>query len=247
MPLVVESPTVEERPSTWPPPAPESGSHPGDERFALLRELGERSLDIKAALAGLGIAEADTPPPAAPQAPAVRPSAQIVPLADRITGKDITYDAIVDLMLLSPPGTTQGAIARQIGYSQSWLSRIIASDAFQTRLAERLEKDVEPERRAIYKARFAGIEEEARGILLLSLKKLSARLEDPTGVPDELIIKGGAMTSKLLGYGARTLARDPPSEVHMHLHLERLANNLRSLNRAPVASEAEIIEEKPAL
>jgi hypothetical protein len=153
------------------------------------------------------------------------------PLAQRITGKTLGYDELVDMLLLSPPGETQGALARRVGYSQSWLSRIIASDAFQARLAARIEKDVEPERREAMRLRFAGIEEEARGILLASLQKLAMRLEDPAGVPEELLIKSATMSSKMLGYGARV--EQPPAKVEMHVHLEELAGNLRRLNGSP--------------
>lgn len=156
----------------------------------------------------------------------------LVPAA-RITGKMLSYDQICDALLLSPPGETQGALARKLGYSQSWLSRIIASDAFQAKLAQRIEKDIEPERRETMRLRFASIEEEARGILLASLNKLAARLEDPAGVPDDLVVKSASMTSKLLGYGARQEPTHPP--VNLHFHLEQLAQNVRNLNKAPSA------------
>jgi hypothetical protein len=157
--------------------------------------------------------------------------------AERIGARAMSYDQLVDIFLLSPPGETQRALARRVGYSESWLSRIIASDAFQSRLAERIEKDVEPERREAMKLRFASIEEEARGILLGSLQKLAAKLDDPAGVPDQLMVKSIEVTSRLLGYGARN---DPPApRVEMHLHLEQLAQNLRNLNGAP---KADVIE-----
>jgi hypothetical protein len=154
---------------------------------------------------------------------------------ERISGKSLGYDQLVDILLMSPPGETQRALARRVGYSESWLSRIIASDAFQARLAERIEKDIEPERREAFKLRFASIEEQARGLLLDSLQKLTARLEDPAGVPDQLVVKTVEVTSKLLGYGART--EQPATRVEMYVHLEQLANNVRKLNRAPINGE----------
>lgn len=156
--------------------------------------------------------------------------------AERITGKSLSYDQLVDILLLSGPGETQRALAKRVGYSESWLSRIIASDAFQARLAERLEKDIEPERREIFKMRFASIEEEARGILKASLEKLAERLQNPAGVPDELVVKSIAVTAKLLGYGARQEPTAPP--VNLHFHLEKLAANVRNLNKAPINGES---------
>jgi DNA-binding Lrp family transcriptional regulator len=162
-----------------------------------------------------------------------RPAMQF---GERISGKSLGYDQLVDILLMSPPGETQRALARRVGYSESWLSRIIASDAFQARLAERIEKDIEPERREAFKLRFASIEEQARGLLLDSLQKLTARLEDPAGVPDQLVVKTVEVTSKLLGYGART--EQPTARVEMHVHLEQLASNVRKLNRAPINGTA---------
>lgn len=176
-------------------------------------------------LAQMGIPAADVGGGDSPPRPVL-----VLP-STRITGKMLSYDQLVDELLMSPPGETQRAMAKRLGYSESWLSRIIASDAFQSRLAERIEKDVEPERREMMRLRFASIEEEARGVLLTSLKKLAVRLEDPAGVPDELVLRSAAVTSKLLGYGARQDA--PPQKVEMHVHLEQLAANVRNLNKAP--------------
>lgn len=158
------------------------------------------------------------------------------PLMARITGTVLSHDQIVDELLLAPPGQTQGMLARKLGYTESWLSRLIASDSFQTKLAKRLEQ-IEPDRREMFRLRFASIEEEARGILMNSLKKLAERLDSPVGIPDELLLKSATLTSKMLGYGMKTEALAP--KVEMHVHLEELASNLRNLNRSPSAIEGE--------
>lgn len=163
----------------------------------------------------------------------------------RLTATSLTYDQIVDEVLLSPPTETQGALAKRLGYTQSWLSRLISSDAFQVKLAERIEKHIEPDRREAFRLRFATIEAESRAILLGSLQKLSTRLADPAGVPDELLIKSASMTSKLLGYGARA-EPTAPQRVDMHLHLHQLATNLRNLNQAPNISDA-VVATQPAV
>lgn len=191
-------------------------------------------LDTQQFLSGLGISPSSAPS-------AGRPAGGNPP--DRITGQSLGYDQIVDELLLSPPGETQGHLARRLGYTQAWLSRLIASDAFQVRLAKRLEA-IEPDRREMFRLRFASIEEEARGILMASLQKLSDRLQDPAGVPDQLVVKSVEVTSRLLGYGARR--DEPPAKVEMHVHLEELAQNLRKLNGAPSAQviegECQVIE-----
>lgn len=198
-----------------------------NDRFAL--GLGRWGLDTQNFLAGMGIG----PGPGSGPGPG-RPAGGNPP--SRITGQSLGYDEIVNELLLSPPGETQRSLAKRLGYTESWLSRLVASDSFQTRLSKRLEA-IEPEKREIFRLRFASIEEEARGILLESLKKLSNRLEDPAGVPDQLIVKSVEVTSRLLGYGAR--AEQPPPKVEMHVHLNELADNLRKLNGAP---SAQVIE-----
>jgi hypothetical protein len=210
-------------------------------------------------LAGLGIAaghvELSVPPPVSlpagvdrlsgKPADVGRRSSELVPQGDKplIRGKDISYDQIVDALLLSAPGKTQTQIAREMGYTPSWLSRIIANDAFQAKLAARIEEVVEPERRAAFQARFAGIEEEARGILHESLRQLSEKLDNPAGCPDTLVLKSIEVTQRLLGYGAREEPRQPP--VEMHVHLESLAENLRKLNSSPSANNGRTLEHEP--
>ena len=164
-----------------------------------------------------------------------------VPVPERITSKNLTYDQIVDEVLLSPPGETQGALARRIGYTQSWLSTLISSDAFQAKLAERIEKHIEPERREMFRLRFASIEEEAKAILHRSLSILKERLYDPAGVPDQLVVKSVETTSRLLGYGARNEPAAP--QVNLNIHIQELADNLRNLNRAPDVS---VVATQPA-
>ena len=47
-----------------------------------------------------------------------------------------THDAIIDAIIASP-GVSQGELAKEFGYTQTWLSIMIGSDAFQSRLTER--------------------------------------------------------------------------------------------------------------
>ena len=202
---------------------------------------GEKGLDGTAGtLSLLGIASPPDEPSAAPGPTA---SARL----PQITTVSLTYEQIVDALLLSPPTETQGQLAKRLGYSQSYLSRLIASDAFQVRLADRIEKSIEPERQAAFKLRFASIEEEARGILKNSLRLLAEKLDqpDPDLIPAQLIIKSAEMTSKLLGYGARDLP-GTPQRVDMHLHLHQLRDNLRNLNQSPDVSDAEIVVKSAA-
>ena len=52
--------------------------------------------------------------------------------------KNISYshDAMIDL-ILQQPTVTSGELASLFGYSQGWVTRILGSDSFQARLAQR--------------------------------------------------------------------------------------------------------------
>ena len=69
-------------------------------------------------------------------------SRQSPPLEGTATGKDAiarvkyTHDAMIDL-IVAQPGVKQGEIAKYFGYTQAWVSRIMNSDAFLARLAQR--------------------------------------------------------------------------------------------------------------
>lgn len=47
-----------------------------------------------------------------------------------------THDAMIDL-IIAEPTVKPGELAQLFGYTPGWVSRILASDSFQARLAER--------------------------------------------------------------------------------------------------------------
>lgn len=104
-----------------------------------------------------------------------------------------THDAMIDL-IISNPALSQGQIAAHFGYTQAWLSRVMNSDAFQARLAERKAEVVDP-------ALVASIEEKLRALASKSLDVVLEKLS-VTQNPD-LAMKAIETTTKALGYGAR--------------------------------------------
>lgn len=153
----------------------------------------------------------------------------------------LSHDELITL-LLANPFKTHREIAAFAGYTESWLSRIIASDCFQVRLAERLEKEVEPERRAAIRAHFASVEELAQGSLRRCLELMAERLDKPSeGIADQFLIKSTEMHAKLLGYGARVEPTAPPVNLQVHLHT--LGDNMVRLLRS---KRADVIEGETA-
>jgi hypothetical protein len=112
-----------------------------------------------------------------------------------------SHDAVADL-IIGNPGMTIKEIAQVIGYTQSWISRVISSDAFQQRLAQRKLEIVDPRL-------MASVEDRLRGLATLSVDVIEQKLE-ATGSPD-LAIKALEISSKALGFGARQPA--PTSQV----------------------------------
>lgn len=106
------------------------------------------------------------------------------------------HDAMIDL-ILSDPGISQNEIARRMGYSASWVSQLVSSDAFQARLAERSKEIVDPVLRAT-------VEEQFRGVLARSLDIVRQKLNrEAAEVPDNLALRTLELSSRALGYGAR--------------------------------------------
>lgn len=132
-----------------------------------------------------------------------------------------THDSMIDLILANPT-ISQNQLAAHYGYSATWVSQIISSDAFQARLAERASSLIDPTIRATVEDRF-------RGLVYRSLEILSEKLEKPSHqIPDNLALRTLELSSRALGYGARDQT-PPTAPVEMHVHLENLGQNLTQL------------------
>lgn len=104
-----------------------------------------------------------------------------------------THDAMIDLIIANP-ALTQNELAKNFGYTVPWVSRIMNSDAFQARLAERKSELVDP-------SLVASIDEKLRA---LASKSLDVVLEKLTVTQSaEMGLKALEISSKALGYGAR--------------------------------------------
>jgi len=105
-----------------------------------------------------------------------------------------SHDAMIDL-LLAQPAIKQGEVARHFGYTQAWVSRIMNSDAFLARLAQRKADLVDP-------AIALSIDEKLRAVASKSLDIVLEKLELPSATFDQAL-NATNVVSKALGYGAR--------------------------------------------
>lgn len=106
-----------------------------------------------------------------------------------------THDAMID-MIVGNPWVSQGELARTFGFTEGWVSQVIASDAFQARLAERRAEIIDPTLRAT-------IEEKFKGLIERSYRVLMRKLEADK-VSDETALKTLEIASRAAGYGAKT-------------------------------------------
>ena len=104
-----------------------------------------------------------------------------------------SHDAMID-MIIAKPGISQNDLAKAFGYTAPWVSRIMNSDAFQARLAQRKEDIVDP-------SLVMSIEEKLKALASKSLDVVLDKLT-LTSSPD-LAMKALETTTKALGYGAR--------------------------------------------
>ena len=105
-----------------------------------------------------------------------------------------SHDAMIDL-ILAQPAIKQGEIAKHFGYSPAWVSRIMNSDAFLARLAQRKSDIIDP-------TLVMTVEEKLRAVAAKSLEVVLDKLESPAVTFDQALAASN-MASKALGYGAR--------------------------------------------
>ena len=134
-----------------------------------------------------------------------------------------SHDGMIN-MILAHRGITQNQLAAHFGYTASWISQVMSSDAFKARLAERAAEIEDPTLRAT-------VEEQIRGLhhrsLVILMEKLKA---EPAAVPDNLALRTLEISSRALGYGAKD--QTPQNTVNVHVHLDQLGGRLVDLLRS---------------
>lgn len=108
-----------------------------------------------------------------------------------------SHKAMVD-MIVANPWISQGELATNFGYTEGWVSQVIASDAFQAYLAQRKDELIDPALRATIDERF-------KGLVARSIEILMRKLDKPdTQISDELALKALEVASRAAGYGAKS-------------------------------------------
>jgi transcriptional regulator with XRE-family HTH domain len=132
-----------------------------------------------------------------------------------------SHDGMINLIICHR-GITQNQIAQHFGYSASWVSQVMSSDAFQARLAERAAEIEDPTIRAT-------VEEGLKGLIARSVEIIKEKLKaEPANIPDNLAIRTLELSTRALGMGAKA-----PTVVinntQVENHLEVLGGRLTNL------------------
>lgn len=151
-----------------------------------------------------------------------------------------THDGMIDLIIANPI-ISQNQLAAHFGYTAAWVSRIIASDSFQSRLAERKDELVDPTIKAT-------IEEGFKALVVRSMEILQEKLNKPaSSIPDNLALRTLELGTRAAGYGAREGGAPPSSSEG---DIEKLAGRLVALQRKVISrpsieGEAQDVEVLP--
>ena len=103
-----------------------------------------------------------------------------------------SHDKMIDLIIANPR-VKQGALAAHFGYTEGWVSRVMSSDSFKLRMAQRRVELVDPLITASLEERFAAL-------ALRGTEVMQAKLDQPDTLVD---FKDAA---KAVEIGARGLA-----------------------------------------
>lgn len=138
--------------------------------------------------------------------------------------------------IIANPGVTQREMARRYGYTEGWISNVMASDAWQAAMAARRDEVVDP-------ALKASMEERFRGMTILSLQKLQAKLEAPQ-VSDQVVLRAVELGAKACGIGgnrAPDAATAPVINIFNSATLAQYANQkLAEFRGATIEQEKEL-------
>jgi hypothetical protein len=125
-------------------------------------------------------------------------------------------------MIIAEPWIRQNDLATRFGMTPSWISTIMASDAFQAAFALRKDEVVDPTLKAT-------IDEQFKGIIARSMEIIRDKLNGPSSsIPDQLVLRSLELASRAAGYGLRPEAA---VQVNINNQIENRADDLVKLLR----------------
>lgn len=163
-----------------------------------------------------------------------------VPARPPIAKLSYSHEAMINMLVSEMPPPSQGELARRFGYSQSWISTVMRTDAFKVKLEERRLAIQDPVLRERVKEQLdAVMDEKARiaGLMARSLEVLEEKMSaHHTAIPDQLALRTLELTSRAAGYGARV---EINNNVNVTQQIDDAGDQLVTLLRR---KKAEILE-----
>jgi hypothetical protein len=147
----------------------------------------------------------------------LRREGPVAPTMGRLQKVSYTHDAMIEFIIAEsarPGGISQKQIAEYFGYTEAWVSNILASDAFQMRLDNRRKELIDPELAATIKERF-------QALVIQSLKVLQQQL-NKTEVSPNVALRCAELGAKALGVGGHSQPPPAPSQDRLLRLAERL-------------------------
>lgn len=126
-----------------------------------------------------------------------------------------SHDDMIDFIIANP-GVSQNSVAARYGYSVGWVSRVMSSDAWQSKMASRRGELVDP-------VLVATIDERFKALTNRSLDRLMEKLEAPQ-VSDQVVLRAVELGAKAIGVGGNAAPAALPQD-----HLAALATRLIEL------------------
>ncbi len=137
--------------------------------------------------------------------------------------------------LIANPGCTQRVLAARYGYTEGWISNVMASDAWNAQMAARRAELVDPVLAATIEERFKMVTARSQEILL---KKL-----DNPNVSDNTVLKAMELGAKAMGVGGNAPPA-PPAQDHLAKLAARLIELQSTVRREVVLNgEATVVPE----
>lgn len=139
---------------------------------------------------------------------------------------------MVDLIIQNPSwGAKQ--LAEVFGKSVSWVSQVIAMQAFQDA--------IEPRRHEVMNIEFAlTLDERFRALTIRSLTVLQEKLENGKALPDMTIIKTAELGIKALGMGQKQKEDDKPQEPQQNSSEAVAEKIMAAMNRRRAAAAVDV-------
>lgn len=165
--------------------------------------------------------------------------------ADSIAKIRYSHLDMIDYLIANPK-CSQGELAIRYGYTQSWISTVMSSDAWKAQFAKRRDEIVDP-------VLSMTVNERMEGLAARSIERLMEHLDRPE-CPATVALKAlelGARGREIGGF-ARPLAPPPPDGAAFLATLataSELYSRVRgapkpALQLVPSVSDAEVLEPK---